>query len=85
MQLLPSLNFISIVGEILAKDFDCNFGEVAAADQVVEVSDINKNWQKKGQFDIKKIQVCCNNRSLTVKCIYIRLLRLFMSCAETFI
>ena len=24
-------------GEILSKDFDCNFGEVAAADQVVEV------------------------------------------------
>lgn len=26
-------------GEILAKDFDCNFGEVAAADQVTEVAD----------------------------------------------
>jgi len=26
-------------GEILAKDFDCNFGEVAAADQVVEVAE----------------------------------------------
>jgi len=25
-------------GEILAKDFDCNFGEVAAADQVAEVA-----------------------------------------------
>ena len=24
-------------GEILSKDFDCNFGEVAAADQVGEV------------------------------------------------
>ena len=41
MQSLSNLNFISLVGEILAKDFDCNFGEVAAADQVVEVS--NKN------------------------------------------
>jgi len=26
-------------GEILSKDFDCNFGEVAAADQVVEVAE----------------------------------------------
>eukprot|EP00092_Neocalanus_flemingeri_P062039 GFUD01074775.1.p1 GENE.GFUD01074775.1~~GFUD01074775.1.p1 ORF type:complete len:134 (+),score=25.27 GFUD01074775.1:206-607(+) len=26
-------------GEILAKDFDCNFGEVAAADQVDEVAE----------------------------------------------
>lgn len=26
-------------GEILAKDFDCNFSEVAAADQVVEVAE----------------------------------------------
>ena len=43
MQLLPNLNFISVVGEILAKDFDCNFGEVAAADQVVEVSRENKS------------------------------------------
>ena len=28
-------------GEILSKDFDCNFGEVAAADQVVEVREKN--------------------------------------------
>ena len=27
-----------LVGDILAKDFDCNFREVAAADQVNEVS-----------------------------------------------
>ena len=48
MQSLPNFNFISLVGEILAKDFDCNFGEVAAADQVVEVSDINKDDLIKG-------------------------------------
>ena len=31
---------IIIVGDILAKDFDCNFREVAAADQVNEVRNI---------------------------------------------
>ena len=34
---------LSYTGEILSKDFDCNFGEVAAADQVVEVG----RWFKK--------------------------------------
>ena len=28
---------VGILGDILAKDFDCNFREVAAADQVTEV------------------------------------------------
>ena len=37
-EMLPCLNPESLTtGEILSKDFDCNFGEVAAADQVVEV------------------------------------------------
>ena len=31
----------SILGEILSKDYDCNFFEVAAADQVTEVSSLN--------------------------------------------
>ena len=29
---------LHLAGDILAKDFDCNFREVAAADQVNEVS-----------------------------------------------
>ena len=33
----PIINNYIIVGDILAKDFDCNFREVAAADQVNEV------------------------------------------------
>ena len=37
-EMMPCLNPESLTtGEILSKDFDCNFGEVAAADQVVEV------------------------------------------------
>ena len=52
-----NFNSISFAGEILAKDFDCNFGEVAAADQVVEVkitnirnnieqiNKMNSNWK----------------------------------------
>ena len=34
------ININIIVGDILAKDFDCNFREVAAADQVNEVRPI---------------------------------------------
>jgi hypothetical protein len=34
------------VGDILAKDFDCSFSEVAAADQVTEVSSFNCFYSK---------------------------------------
>jgi hypothetical protein len=34
------------VGDILAKDFDCSFSEVAAADQVTEVSSFNCFYYK---------------------------------------
>ena len=45
-------------GDILAKDFDCNFREVAAADQVNEVSRINKNvlFSRRASFSSFRLQ-----------------------------
>jgi hypothetical protein len=39
MRIKKKLRFY--LGDILAKDFDCCFSEVAAADQVTEVSSFN--------------------------------------------
>ena len=53
-----TLKLPTILGDILAKDFDCNFREVAAADQVNEVGSVRILIKLRGMFHRSMFQDC---------------------------